>query len=364
MINYNLIKAFRDKVNSNSYFTLHKYKNKNGKNHWNLICACMDWIDVSIDYLRNGKFETENINIMSMQVYTYISSVDIVWQSVQQLHRAIIDSKTIPFKGEKIIFKDNELFKDDNEYFKHIRAVFGAHPVNLKDRNERWFASWPTTGIYERFDFAVTLYSSEVESQDIVFGFRFDELKHFLQTRYDYLLVLQKEIDSQYENYKKEKSSHVINSSKNILEQLKILMDECEDRLDNDYYRYVIEEVLIIYEAKNTLDENKKITDEYKNELKKVVLELKDNLQRMRFKELKFDYIVNHRHPKEIHYSLSKIYECLRGTRDDHMYNFYLKMISDYLREYVIINNNMSKKEIFMLIKTGLFNYWINKNEN
>lgn len=363
MIDFNLIKTFRNRVNRDSYFTLHKYKNRNGKNHWNLICACMDWIDVAVNYLRNNQFDTQNINAMSMQVYTYISSVDIVWQSIQQLHRAIIDSKTIPFTGEKIIFEDNDICKDDNEYFKHIRAVFGAHPVNITDKNGRWFASWPTTGIYDSFDIAVTLYSAEVENKDIVFGFRFDELEHFLQTRYEYLKVLRYAIDQQCAKYKTEKSSEIINSSKDILEQLEILRSACEDRLDNDYYKYLIEELTIIFEAKNTLIENRKITEDYRNKLVNVISELKENLQKMKFEELDSDYIIIHHHLQKIHYSLSKIYECLRGTRYDSMYSYYIRTISDFLKEYVIIKENMDKKEIFMLIKAGLYNYWKNQNE-
>jgi len=109
MIDPKIIRRFRNKVNDNSYFTLHKYKDRNGKNHWNLICACMDWIDLSVDYLLNNKLENQNINVMSMQVYTYISSIDIIWQSIQQLHRAIIDVNTIPFDGERQIFHDNNI---------------------------------------------------------------------------------------------------------------------------------------------------------------------------------------------------------------------------------------------------------------
>jgi len=361
MIDITLIKNFRDKVNSNSYFILHKYRNNNGKNHWNLICACMDWINVAIDYLGNNQFDADNINIMSMQVYTYISSIDIIWQSIQQLHRALIDANSIPFNGQKVIFKNNNICKDDNDYFKHIRAVFGAHSVNIVDKNGKWFASWPTTGIYDEYDFAVMLYSSEADSEDIVFGFKFSELEDFSQSRYEYLNTLAKSINNQYKQFVKEKTVQKIKTSSNILEQLEVLRSASKDRLDNDYYKYIIDELIIIFEAENSLIENKEVVESYRNELSNVISELLYNLQTMKFEELKTNDIINQHHPRKIHYSLSKIFECLNGSRYDLMFGYYIKEISEFLKDYVIIEEQMHDKEIYMLIKAGLYNYWKNR---
>lgn len=354
MIDPNIIRSFRNKVNSDSYFALNKYKNRNGKNHWNLICACMDWIDLSVNYLLNNKIDNQNIDVMSMQVYTYISSIDIIWQSIQQLHRAIINVNTIPFDGEKQIFQNNSICKDDNDYFKHIRAVFGAHPVNLKDKNGKWFASWPTTGIYTEFDFAVLLYSAEVENSDIVFGFKFTELNTFLQARYNYLEILGKELDKQYKEYIQEKTLIPINRSDDMLEQLKILRQASKDRLDNDYYNHLIDDLIVIYEAESSLPENQETVDQYRSKLKELVDEITYNLQHMRFGNLKTDHILESSHPSKIHYHLSKLYECLMRTRSsyDILYSYYVKEVSEFLRGYVTINEQMNRNEVFMLISS------------
>ncbi|MBU3130559.1 hypothetical protein [Clostridium tagluense] len=358
MIDRGLLSAFNKKVNGNSYFTLYSYRNKNEKNQWSCICSCMDWISVTMDYLINHKYDSENINIMSMQVYTYISSIDIIWQSIQQLHRVIIDVKSIPFKGELIIFSDNDICEDDNEYFKHIRAVFGAHPVNLKDRKGRWFASWPTTEVYTEYDFAVSLYSANTSDKSIVFGFRFSEIEEFLESRYGYLKLLIDELEKQYKTYCMKMTDKVIDYSEDVIEQLKILQVESKNRLDNDYYKYIIDELIIIFEAENTMIENKKVVKDYRNKLNDVIIELKNNLQQMKFEELKSNNIIEHNHPQKIHYPLSKIYECLNGSDDNFMYSYYIKIISEFLKEYTIIKEHMDKKEIFMLIKAGLYNYW------
>lgn len=327
MIDKGLLDDFNKIVNGNSYFTLYNYRNKKGKNQWSCICACMDWITVALDYLMNQKQDTTNINIKSMEVYTYISSVDIIWESIQQLHRVIIDRNSIPFSGESIIFSDNDICDNDNDYFKHIRAVFGAHPVNLKDKNGRWFASWPTTDIYTQYDLAVSLYSANTSDKSIVFGFRFSEMEEFLESRYGYLRLLISELERQYTDYCKTMAGKILTNSEDTIEQLKILRVESESRLDNDYYKYIINNLIIVFEAKNTIFENAEIFEDYRNRANEVVIELKNNLQQMKFMELCTNNIIEHNHPEKIHYSLSKIFECLRGTKHDFMYSYYLKTI-------------------------------------
>lgn len=42
------ISDFRDLVNSNSSFVYQIYKDKGGKNLFNLVCSAMDWISLSL----------------------------------------------------------------------------------------------------------------------------------------------------------------------------------------------------------------------------------------------------------------------------------------------------------------------------
>ncbi len=86
-IDIELITKFRDKVNSNSSFVFQKYKNLNEKNQWNIICSCMDWISVAVRNINNMKNDNSNIDVLSMQTYLYISSIDIIFEAIKQLHR-------------------------------------------------------------------------------------------------------------------------------------------------------------------------------------------------------------------------------------------------------------------------------------
>ncbi len=171
-IDIELIIKFRDKVNSNSYFVLQRYKNMNEKNQWNIICSCMDWISVAIRNLYDMKNDNTNIDVLSMQTYLYISSIDIIFEAIIQLHRVLACDNSIPFKNDNSVFQKNTPFEhmDDNTYFKHIRATFGAHPVNLNDKSGQWFASWPYKDSMDEYDFQVRLYSNKPNQEDITFG--------------------------------------------------------------------------------------------------------------------------------------------------------------------------------------------------
>lgn len=362
MVNSSLIKEFRNKVNGNVFFAIHKYKDRGGKNHWNIICSCMDWIDVAIDYIENHEIENENINIKSMQAYTYISAINIIWESVLQLHRVIINRKSIPFKNQNTIFSGNKISKDDNEYFKHIRAIFGAHPVNINDNERKMYASWPTEKIHAEFDFAVRLYSLDVDERDRVFGYTFKELNKFLETRYNYLKVLINELDNQYEQFKNKKIKEKIKKSNNYLEQIKILKKESKKRLNNTYYSNTIKELIVIFETYNNLDKKDEKVITYMNDLKKLVDELYNNLQNMIFKDLQHEDKLKFNYPNEIHYELSKIYECLIDNKYDPMFNYYLDKINDFFQDLIIIEDESNEK-ILLNIKVGLYYFWKNKND-
>ncbi|ALP38021.1 hypothetical protein ASL14_19330 [Paenibacillus sp. IHB B 3084] len=366
MVNLDTIQDFRDQVNANSNYTLYAYRNKNGKNYWNIICACMDWIDVGVEYMNGFSFDRKKLGARGLEVFTYISAIDIVWESIQQLHRAIIDEKEVPFSGEKDVFINDVLHKDDNTYFKHVRAVFGAHPVNLsKDKNnDKWFASWPTSGIHEKYDVAIYLYNVDPSKDDILFGFKFAELNKFFAKRYNHLFYLAKKLEEQYQDYKSSLILNGIRTTTNIEDQLDILEDELNNRLSNDYFENLVDRIKRIYKANVTNENNRGIIEDYRGKVNRVVEELTIKMQNLDYTDLKMDHIVYSNHPQEIHYELSKLFECLYGYRKDEAYEYYIERVSKFLNSYVQINKTMSADEILLLLHVGLYNYWNSVEES
>lgn len=87
MLELGLINEFRGVVNENN-FTYFRYSNYRDKNQWNCICSAMDWITVAVEHLADYPRKRTG-NLGSIEMYSYISSVDIIVEAVQQLHRVI-----------------------------------------------------------------------------------------------------------------------------------------------------------------------------------------------------------------------------------------------------------------------------------
>jgi hypothetical protein len=319
---------FRDLVNSNSSFVYETYKDKNGKNLFNLVCSCMDWITVSIRHLENASDFDKNIDTRVMQMFSLISSIDLISESIVQLHRVFINPKTLPFAGEKKCFA-SRLFadEDDNNYFKTIRACFGAHPVNLNQSNTKRFASWPFDSHSNTAELTVHLYSANINDEDLPLHLNKNELLEFLTTRYDYLDVIADKIECLFIEYQKSLSKQPIESKFEPLEQLYVLKTESVKRLNNDYYNGEIGDLIMIFEAEVTDPGLMSIADSYKDSLLPLIEEIKTNLQSMNIVDLRNAYELRFRSElrRELSYELGKFYSWIYGDRYDPLLDYYFE---------------------------------------
>lgn len=202
-MNKELIQKFRENVAIDDR-VFYIYRNVNGKDHHGIICSAMDWIEVVINGISIENLIQENPDASSINVITFISCVDILWEAIQQLYRVFYNE--IPLREDKSVFKKNV---SDNEYFKKIRACFAAHQVNLHqiyeddEEDERWFASWSGDAFVEE-DFAVNLYSNIAGKKARTFKIRFDDLLRFAEKRYELLTNLIEKINQDIDDYNDE----------------------------------------------------------------------------------------------------------------------------------------------------------------
>lgn len=311
-LNEQLINQFRERINRH-YFVLHKYKNVEGKNKWNCICSAMDWISVSIHYLCSDRVLkiTKDENMNSIEVYTFISCIDILWESIQQLHRVFYDTTEILFSGERRFFINNQFGMADNDYFKTIRACFGAHPVNLKDKfngktEERRFASW--SGAFGSKDsFSVMLYSSDISDQKLRLDINFQELWEFAEHRYNYLEHLMGLIERQEKSNIREEKERTIAKVEDPLDQIAILSKEVVRRSESDYYEEILCKLKILFSANINGEKNLNIVNQYRNLLLFELEEVFNNVQNMNFVELEWEEKLSGTMPWKYHYSYAKV---------------------------------------------------------
>ncbi|MDW1975670.1 hypothetical protein [Vibrio sp. Vb1980] len=332
VVNDDKIVDFRDLVNSNSSFVYQIYKDKGGKNLFNLVCSAMDWISVSVRHLENAPDFDKDIDTKCMQVYSLISSIDLVWESIKQLHRVFINANTLPFHGEKSCF-ENRLFldEDDNRYFKTIRACFGAHPVDLYQDGSKRFASWPFDSHFNSGDLSVMLYSRDVGKEDLTLNLNINELLEFLKTRYAYLDVIADKIQTLFVEYQQNLSKVDIETKSDPLEQLYVLRSESVRRLDNEYYNGEINDLIMIFEAELTDSDLVPLADKYKESLIPLIEEIKKNLQEMNIVDLvnDSDLRIKSELSRELSYELGKFYTWVHGDRYDPLLDYYCERFND-----------------------------------
>ena len=364
-INDNLIVSFRETVNSNSGFVFHSYHSQDGKNYWNIICSCMDWISVSIRFLSNNFQLNEDIDVRVMQFYSVISAIDIVQEAINQLHRVFFKNHGIPFSKNKEIFKRNKLGLDDNSYFKEIRAMFGAHPVNLTHHgNEKWYASWPYDH-YKSEDstFELRLYSNKVGIEDITFGVNINDLESFLIQRYEYLSVLEKEIGHQYVSFCKDLAAQPIKLKGSALDDILILETESERRINNDYYNGILYELKKVFTTTLIEKHLKDEEEEFKENLQKLIKELHDNLQKMCFTDLENNkYIDPDYSYSDIGYSVSKLFNYEFDRNREPLYDYHMKELDKYSNDRYEFKQTKNPDQVFLKLKMML--YRMNEEQN
>lgn len=290
MLDLKLIADFRNKVNDNLSWCFFKYRNNNNKNQWNCICSAMDWIEVSANYICSHDIFSLGID-QGIELYAFLSSVDIIVEAVEQLHRVIFAENKKIFADDNNCFPDNPFGQNDRVYFKELRACFGAHPVRLDDPEEpgnksaKRFASWPSR--IGNGDFSVILYSNRVDGRNINLGIEFKQLVQFLNKYYSYLPVLTEALDLQYHNFCEEKKQERFTCFGTPLERLVILKGESKKRLNNDYYNRTIDSLIRVFQVPITNKQNFRLVQEYRNDLLPAIDEIYNNLQDMTIVDLK-----------------------------------------------------------------------------
>lgn len=354
MLDDKLIGRFRNLVNSNLYYLLHKHRNQEGRNRWSIICSAMDWITVASQNYNDFQFvdAKKDINKYCIQVYNYISIIDIINEAVIQLHRVITESPRQPFKGDKRIFSDNDQ-KDDDELFKHIRAIFGAHPVNLNKDNERWYASWPTKSHFNDYDIQVYLYPLDSNKKDKTFGIYLRELRDFAESRYSYLKDLMRFIDEDYKMYVKRCQEKEILFTNDDLGNIKILQAEHLDRLPNDYIRFMLEDTIRYFGVELSDADNTAIHQRFINKLRIAVDYLKVSVQMLDYDEKDSFEIFDYDFPEGHFYAFSKYMEVLGGKYDP-LSDMFFEEIQECLKSIVSLNSSMSCDEQELLIVAAL----------
>lgn len=217
MLNPNIMNNFRNAASSKLYDDYFVDRTRENIKDWPVILSCMDWIDVALGYINQFEVDDQDIDLKSIGIYSFISAVDIMKKSIDELFRILkpkddelLQEVKILFEADRKFFTGRILELSDNEYFSKLRAAFGAHTTTFtyKEKsteevpgNQKTYSyavSWPTDQVLPQYDLSVYLtclqtYNGESDYEtDKFLGVNLSELKGFIQKRYDYLEDIRK----------------------------------------------------------------------------------------------------------------------------------------------------------------------------
>ena len=289
---------------------------------------------------------------------TFITSIDVMWEAIQQLHRVFFDTNTIPFTGNTEIFQ-HKLFKtSDNDYFKTIRACFATHPINLNDfftrekQKERRYASWSGGG-FGNGDFSVILYSNQPDEDALFLDIYFDELIRFAEQRYRYLNTITEESERQVNQYLDSWKNKKIERTDSIVHQIEILIEEARQRVNNDYYNFELEQLKLIFSTQVSSKKNLKIVDRHREVLKCEVEELLTVLQEMRLVTLESTKKIDTSAPTRCQYAFSKLSDVVFSDRPLQLVN--VNAFKADLGDIIDFADIGSAEELYVILKAGFF---------
>jgi hypothetical protein len=317
-----LLEQFMQAVSDHDDFLINTYSDYNGKNLWNLICSAKDWLSVSVNGLPHIQMTHPNDDARSLNVLQLIMAFDLVVQAIEQLYRAFeLDH---PFNGDQSVF--NQAVTDDM-YFAHIRACFGAHSVALKSvdgtpppkkSEERYFASW-SSDAGGSGDYTVYLYSNKPGDSAIPFSLSFAKIHEYTVKRYSLLSNVVSVIEKKKGSFVEKQRQREIERSSDIVEQLKILLEENSIRIGNgEGYHHDIQTLIELFTAPQDFpDQEGNEVTKYLKSLKLLVDELYEAFQSMTYGEedLAHAYLLysRPRRFKAVSYDLSKVFEYLNN---------------------------------------------------
>lgn len=174
--------------------------------------------------------------------------------------------------------------------------------------------------------------------------------------RKPYLIELEIEINNQYASYCKKYVDIPILADGSPQEILLALEQESKKRLDNDYYKGIIFYLQKIFSTNLNEDHLKDEEKQYKELLLKLIFELRNNLQQMKFTELEFNsYLDPDYSYSAIGYSVGKLFSYEFDPRREPLFDYHMKQLDAYSGGRYDFTNTTDPDQVLLKLKMMLY---------
>ena len=397
-INTQILRELREKINDEQNISYNKeyyhvVDRKKGKRKvfsaWDKICAIMDRLDDTVDYLNQLNLNTGKYKRSAFDFYDFINNASVVIDCIKELIE-IFEVDDSEIKTSNNIFEqygtDNK--GTDEKYFEYLRSLCSVHPIETSHHRRYHdndfecspYVMWNDGTIWGNDD--CDLYAVVYTSKDNEYSKRVKiyilQIFEYVKTRVNFIVNIIKAIES-YQNkvILEFKNSHIKNIDEfdNYIDYLENLDNVAKERFGSEYWSkfdYIIN--LLKLKVSNYKNENKMklyinalkyaVNFEY-NALQNMsyvgfdnngIINAKDNYETSLLSEL---YSLNSRsnEQKKYSYNFEKIHYLNYDSGNDNKNWAYvnLKQVSSFLERYVSFEGATGDFEHYALVQVALY---------
>ena len=351
------------------------------KVHYNLLCAVMDRLDSSIEYINNHLEPPETEEELLFLLMFSCMVVDAVKLVLRELeiksdYENLEKKETFQFFKNTCLGYPLNLSKEqcpsDDKFFEYFRSVAFAHPFETSrpkflQKDEVQYSPWVISnsrimmlrGVDDGI--GVRLYSNKFDQvKDLIFPF--DNLKNYILSRYKQLEKATIKMNEIIHEKKQEWRKQKVNRSLSAIDTLKEIIKTLESRYESISS---LDEAVHYLDCGLTNTENSDAISTYREALIKSIPDLcdaTDNLDYEKLEDILSDFL--RANPKKMYpsanYHLEKIYTYLTNHNNPPNIAYGLQLASLFAKEFAnkwvtIIPDEMSFAEIQLLVSAACF---------
>lgn len=398
-LNFDLQKAkdLRNAVNKFQTLSLRKKSElKKGEEYfaWDRICAIMDRLEDTIDYLNMCTLGNCKSNRSAFDFYEFINNSYVIIECIRKMAVIFeVDKSQISDidDSQKCFGNVMSANGSDGKFFSYIRSLCAVHPIDTSAHGHPYlkgdrfhccpFVVWCNNGVgllrNDNRDLSVHIYNSQPNSQIIDIPLYVNQFIDYLNEWIALIPEIIKAIDNynikKYDEFKSRKMQ-LSDQFNNIVDYLKYLKSEQDIRF-GDEGLYVYDQYIKIFKITLTNQNNQAKLEKYKNSIKYSLPFLHNSLQTMNHAGFENSGIKNKdeydndlfnllSYPsyndddfKGYFYNLSKVYylETDYGYENKLWARHLLEEMKTELNKYVVFNNTESDEETVILVNLALY---------
>ena len=282
-LNDNICKEVRRIINSSKIF----YRDPKEKDNYSLICAVLNRIDDSVDFLNSNDDKLSKDNDIILFIVHSCMVVDAVKIMMKNLNMNPDDYDEVNYfksvcMSDALIVKETECIKD-SKFFEYFRSLVFAHPVDtsrakfLKKQNEIHYSPFLLSehNSMRKNSIGIMIYSSKTPDVKLLYV-PHNAIFNYINSKYELLNLIKKELENRIEVKNKEWSMCKINRNQSPLHVLYEVSNILKDRYENTYE---IEELINLLEYKSSNLKNEAAVKKIKDTINLLVPKICDSIE-------------------------------------------------------------------------------------